>query len=71
MKNEHPHLNQYAAERRLTSVKVCIVYIESCGWKLRSRARGYYFFYNENAPIGMRDKTFSLKELRETYKTGW
>jgi len=55
----------------LIPVEVCIAYIESCGWKLRSRTRGYYFFYNENAAVGMRDKTFSLKELRETYKTGW
>jgi len=57
--------------KMLIPVEVCIVYIESCGWKLRARARGYYSFYNELAPIGMRDKTFSLKGLRETYRTGW
>jgi len=55
----------------LTTVGECIAYIESCGWLLKARARGYYFFYNANAAEGMRDKTFSLAELRDTYKTGW
>lgn len=55
----------------VTPVKECIAYIESCGWKLQGRARSYYYFRNEDAAEGMRDQTFSLKELRETYKTGW
>lgn len=58
-------------KNKITPVGVCIAYIESCGWLLKSRARGYYYFRNENAPVGMRDMTFSLAELRETYKTGW
>jgi len=55
----------------LTKVNVCVSYIESCGWLLKRRTKGFYYFWNENAAVGMRDKTFSLEELRETYKTGW
>lgn len=59
------------ANSEVVKVGECIQYIESCGWKLKNRARGYYYFYNPNAHEGHRDMTFSLKELRETYHNGW
>ena len=55
----------------VVKVDECIRYIESCGWKLKTRSRGYYYFYNPNAAEFQRDMTFSLKELRETYHNGW
>ncbi len=55
----------------VVKVDECIRYIESCGWQLKTRSRGYYYFYNPNAAEFHRDMTFSLKELRETYHNGW
>jgi hypothetical protein len=55
----------------VVKVNECIRYIESCGWLLKQRARGYYYFRNENANEGQRDMTFSLAELREAYHNGW
>jgi len=55
----------------VVKVDECIRYIESCGWLLKSRARGSYNFRNENAHINFRDMNFSLAELREAYHNGW
>ena len=56
---------------RLVTVVDCIRYIESCGWLLQQRAKGYYYFRNENANESQRDMTFSLAELREVHRNGW
>lgn len=59
------------AHQAIIKVGVSISYIESCGWMLKQRARGYYYFRNEKAIEGQRDMTFSLAELREAYLKGW
>ena len=56
---------------QLVKVDECIKYIEACGWELKHRARGYYFFYNTKASPGQQDMKFSLAELREAYHNGW
>ena len=58
-------------KNHIEPVENCIRYIESCGWILKARARSYYYFRNENASEGMRDQSFSLRELRDTFKNGW
>lgn len=55
----------------VVKVDECIRYIESCGWLLQTRSRGYYNFYNENAHENFRTMIFSLAELREAYHNGW
>lgn len=55
----------------VVKVGECIRYIESCGWLLKKRARGYYHFRNEKANESQRDMTFTLAELRESYLKGW
>lgn len=59
------------AKSNVVKVFECIKYIESCGWELKRRTKGFYFFHNPNAHEGQRDMFFSLKELRETYHNGW
>jgi hypothetical protein len=56
---------------QVVKVDECIRYIESCGWLLKRRARGEYYFRNEKATEGQRDMTFSLAELRDAYLNGW
>lgn len=56
---------------KIVKVEKCIEYIESTGWKLKQRARGYYYFRKENAPVEHRDMVFSLAELRKIYHNGW
>lgn len=55
----------------LASVDECIRYIESTGWKLINRSRGFYAFRNSNAHVAQQNMVFSLKELREAQKFGW
>ncbi len=55
----------------LVPVNECIRYIESCGWKLTTKSRGFYCFENPHATISFRTFNFTLKQLRETYKNGW
>lgn len=55
----------------VVKVDECVKYIESCGWTLKHRSKGYYYFYNPNAADYHRDLTFSLAELREAYLNGW
>lgn len=54
----------------LPTIKRCIEYIESCGWKLEHRGRNY-LFYNELAHVGQKYMSFTLKEIREIYLNGW
>lgn len=55
----------------MVNVEQAIAYIESCGYKLVSRARGYYRFYNPNRHPAFQTMIFRLSELRETYRNGW
>lgn len=69
-----PTLTRHDPDRTpggLARVEACIQYIESCGWKLRHRSKGYYCFRNPKAAPHIRDVFFTLKELRETYEYGW
>lgn len=55
----------------VVKVDECIKYIESCGWTLQWRSKGYYGFYNPDADAYHRDLSFTLAELREAYLNGW
>jgi hypothetical protein len=48
----------------------CIEYIESCGWKLKSRKDGFFLFVNENCKV-IQSVVFDKCEIREAYKNGW
>ncbi len=57
-------------QKDMPNVEECIKYIESCGWKLITRGKIYYF-RNESANIWHKDFYFSLHELRDAYRNGW
>lgn len=73
----HPESNEIEkdlavlTQRGLVPVEECINYIESCGWKLKTKSRGFYCFENPHASISFKTFNFTLKQLRETYKNGW
>ena len=59
--------------RKITPVKECIPYIESCGFRLLSRKRGVYWFEKRTGtmPNGNDYVVFTLNEIRHAKDHGW
>ena len=55
----------------LVKATECIKYIQSCGYTLQQRRRGYYHFRNPSRPPEHRDMVFTLSGLRDAYLNGW
>ena len=58
-------------KRKLPTVGECIAYIESTDYKLTSRKRGWYLFESPKCPAHCRVLSFSLAELRDTWRNGF
>jgi hypothetical protein len=52
---------------KVTPVKECISYIESCGWTFDYYNRPWYVFKQE----GKSSITFTITELRDAFNNGW
>lgn len=60
----------------IPTVKECIQYIESCGWKFSHRSIvGTYVFRHEDGEVknckSYSEVAFTLHELRHAFKYGW
>jgi hypothetical protein len=58
---------------KLPKVRECIDYITGCGFKYLGGKYPLYFFEKINGvmPNGSKEVTFTIKELRDTFKYGW
>lgn len=59
---------------KITPVKDCVTYIESCGWKLIHKKSGTYWFKGLGGRTNMAGNdtiTFSITELRHAKNFGW
>jgi hypothetical protein len=63
-----------AHSRIIAPVNACIAYIESCGWKLRTReGRWYRFDRATPATTGSttNEVSFTLSQIRDAFNHGW
>lgn len=55
----------------ITPVDQCIAYIESCGWKLRTRRLKWYRFDATDPNKTTREVAFTLNQIRDAFNNGW
>jgi hypothetical protein len=61
-----------AHSRFIVPVDDAIKYIESCGWKLRTREGKWYRFDKAPENTGSTNEvSFTLTEIRDAYNNGW
>ncbi len=60
--------------KEIPKAKDCIAYIESCGWTYDYYNRPWYVF-KRNCPattsLSPNSMSFTISELRDTFKYGW